>query len=110
MVIRSLQQKKPYQIKFEANDGQPADLYVILTGWVAQDDGGPLPPETENELGPGESCQIPGTAPSVDDARRLRIDVSVPHPAGGGKLTVTQDTSKTYDVTDDTTFLCPLRT
>ena len=109
MVIGSLQEKKPYEIQFTANDGSPADLYVILAGWVPQDGGGPLPPDAENELGPGESCQIPGTAPAMADARRLRIEVSVPHPTGGGTLTVTQGSASTYDVTDDVTFLSPLR-
>ena len=108
MVIQSLKQNRPYEIKFEANDGNPTDLYVILTGWVAQKDGGPLPDDTENELGPGESCRIPGKAPSITDASRLRIEVSVPHPGGGGTLTVTQGSSTTYDVSNDATFLSPL--
>jgi len=108
MVIRPIHEKQPYEIRFQANDGKPQDLYVVLTGWLEVPGGDPPPPDTDNEVRPGESCVIPGVAPSMDDARRLRIEVSIPHPTGGGTLTVVQGTSQSYPVADDTTFLSAL--
>jgi hypothetical protein len=110
MVIDELHEKQAYEIQFNANDGgNPGDLYVVLTGWVPRENGGPLPKPTENELGPGEFCRVSGTAPARADARRLRIDISVPHPTGGGTLIVTQGAShQTITVGDDAFFLSPL--
>lgn len=108
-IIDDLQEKLPYEIQFSSNDGNPEDLYVVLTAWVPTVPGAVLPAPTDNEIGPGESFKIAGTAPSVASARRLRIEVSVPHPAGGGTLIVTQgESQQTIDVTDDSTFFSTL--
>ena len=109
MVIVQLHEKQAYEIQFNSNDGDPSDLYVILTGWVTTGGGGPVPPDTDNQIGPGAFCRIPGTAPSTADASRLRIEVSVPHPNGGGTLIVTQGAAhQTLALTDDGMFLSPL--
>ena len=109
-VIDELHEKQPYEVQFNANEGgSPADLYVVLTGWVPAGGGGPLPAPTENELAPGEFCRIPGTTPACKEARRLRIEISIPHPTGGGTLIVTQgDSHQTIAVTDDGFYLSPL--
>jgi len=109
-VLSPLHEKKPYEVQFNADrGGSPDDKYIVMTGWVPK--GGPkkLPPDTDDELAPGEFCRENDTAPAFADAWRLRIMVLVPHPSGSGTLVVTQDDShQTVSVTDDTNFLVPL--
>jgi len=109
-VIDELHENRSYEIQFNAqNGGSPADLYIVATVWVPSGSGAALPPPTDNELGPGEFCRVPGTAPACKDARRLRIEVSIPHASGGGTLIVTQGTAhQTIAVTDSDFYLSPL--
>ena len=109
-VLNPLSEKKPYEVQFNADSGgNPGDRYIVMTGWVPQGKPTDLPPETDDEVAPGESCRVSNTAPALEDAFRLRITVLVPHPSGSGTLVVTQgDSHQTVPVTDDTNFLVPL--
>src|ERR1043165_3439855 len=94
--IRPLHEKQAYEVAFTAKDDPltPGDLYVVLTGWDPGDSGAKLPDPTEDELAPGESCKVPGTIPPFDDARTLRITISVPAGRGAGTLVVKHGAAK----------------
>ena len=109
-VLSPLHEKKDYEVQFTADSGgSPDDRYIVMTGWVPKGGATDLPPDTDDEVAPGEFCQHSDTAPALANAWRLRITVLVPHPSGSGTLVVTQDDShQTVPVTDDTNFLVPL--
>jgi hypothetical protein len=109
-VLNPLHEKVDYEVQFNAGAGDnPGDQYVVLTGWVPKKGATGLPPDTDDEVGPGEFCRESNTAPAFTKAWRLRITIQVPHPSGSGTLMVTQGEShQTVSVTDDTTFLVPL--
>jgi hypothetical protein len=109
-VLSPLHEKRGYELEFTAGaGGGPDGLYVMLSGWVPKGGATGLPPDTDDELAPGEVATKSSSAPAVTDAWRLRITIQVPHPSGSGTLVVSQGESRqSVPVSDDATFLVPL--